>query len=399
MNRSRRGTLVVWVVLASGPEVSGQAAGELKARLDPIVKAQAEARRQFHRELEGKTTADAQRPAVDRYQAAVSRNTRELLELVRADPKDPAVVEALQFVIDTARAGPGDESYQAMELLRDHMRDPGMGSLCGHLFYFVHAPAAESLLRAVMEQNPDHNDRGQACYWLAYYLRLQARMVRTVRARPERIAAYVHERFREATMRLVKETDPEALEKQSEALLERVVAEFADASRGYDDVPLGKIAEGELFAARNLAVGKLAPEIAGKDHEGKSFALSDYRGKVVVLTFSGNWCGPCVGMYPQERKLVARLKGRPFEMVSVNTDASAETLAKSVEAGEITWRCWWDGGTSGPITTRWGISSFPSIFVLDRAGVIRFKDVRGADLDKAVESLLAEGPTKAASPR
>ena len=49
-----------------------------------------------------------------------------------------------------------------------------------------------------------------------------------------------------------------------------------------------------------------------------------------------------------------------------------------------------DGGSGGPITAHWGISGFPSIFVLDKAGVIRFKDVRGDDLDQAVASLVDE---------
>jgi peroxiredoxin len=155
---------------------------------------------------------------------------------------------------------------------------------------------------------------------------------------------------------------------------------------------LGTIVSGELFARRSLAVGQEVPEVEGADHEGKAFKLSDFRGKVVVLTFSGNWCGPCVAMYPQERALVAKLKDKPFALVSVSTDADVETLRKSIASGEITWRCWWDGGTAGPITTRWGISSFPSIFVLDKAGVIRFKDVRGDDLEKAVASLLGEVP-------
>ena len=76
--------------------------------------------------------------------------------------------------------------------------------------------------------------------------------------------------------------------------------------------------------------------------------------------------------------------------MSVNTDATVETLKKSIASGEITWRCWYDGGMAGPITTRWGVMAIPTIFVLDKAGVIRFKDVRGEDLDRAVATLLDE---------
>lgn len=38
-----------------------------------------------------------------------------------------------------------------------------------------------------------------------------------------------------------------------------------------------------------LAVGMIAPEIEGEDLDGKPFKLSDYRGKVVLLDFWGNW--------------------------------------------------------------------------------------------------------------
>ena len=59
--------------------------------------------------------------------------------------------------------------------------------------------------------------------------------------------------------------------------------------------------------------------------------------------------------------------------------------------GEITWRCWWDG-PSGPIRERWNVRSFPTVYVLDRAGVIRFTDRRGTSLDRAVMTLLEESP-------
>ncbi|MGD0044057.1 MAG: TlpA family protein disulfide reductase, partial [Isosphaeraceae bacterium] len=96
----------------------------------------------------------------------------------------------------------------------------------------------------------------------------------------------------------------------------------------------------------------------------------------------------------QQRELVARHARKPFALVSVDTDASLDTLRQSIARGEITWRCWWDGGMTGPITTRWGIRLFPSIFVLDRAGVIRFQDLRGDDLDRAVTSLLDAAAVK-----
>jgi peroxiredoxin len=390
MMRLGVGWIACVLLLAAASPAFGQAPAGLKERLDAIVKRQQEVSRQFTEDRKGKTREETRKPGIDRFLAETSENTEEVLKLVTVYPGDPAVVAALKFVIKTARAGPGDESYRAITMLRDHVRDPGMGEVCGVIFYFVHAPEAAWLLWAVLDQHPNRNDRGQACHMLATYLQRQANMVRRIRDKPARIDDYVHERHKEATERLVKTAVPEALEKQAELLLERVVAEFGDVKNLYDERRLGAIAQGELFKTRHLSVGKVAPEIAGSDHEGKPFRLGDYRGKVVALTFSGNWCGPCVAEYPQERELVAKLKDRPFAFLCVNTDPDVATLKKSIASGEITWRCWWDGETTQPITTRWGISSFPSMFVIDRAGVIRFKEVYWADLDRAVASLLDE---------
>jgi len=44
-----------------------------------------------------------------------------------------------------------------------------------------------------------------------------------------------------------------------------------------------------LLAAEEVTLGKPAPEIDGKDIDGKAFKLSDHRGKVVLLTFWGDW--------------------------------------------------------------------------------------------------------------
>jgi peroxiredoxin len=360
-----------------------------------IEAAQKVARERFSAELQKvERTEAAQQPATDRFLAELRQNLGAALELAGANPDDPVAFDALRFVIRTNGTGPGDETARALRMIleRGYARAPRQGAYLAHVgILLFQYPDAERVLRLVLDENPNRDDRGAACYWLAHYLSRQAKMVRRFREDPAKMKVY--ERYTAATPidALVKEKDPDALDQASQALLERVASEFGDVREEGETHDLGTIVSGELFARRSLAVGQEVPEVEGADHEGETFKLSDFRGKVVVLTFSGNWCGPCVAMYPQERALVAKLKDKPFALVSVSTDADVETLTKSIASGEITWRCWWDG-TSGPITTRWGIDGFPSIFVLDRSGVIRFKDVRGDDLDKAVASLLGEAP-------
>ena len=96
-------------------------------------------------------------------------------------------------------------------------------------------------------------------------------------------------------------------------------------------------------------------------------------------------------MYPHERSLVKRLAGKPFALLGVNSDKDREVLKDVMTEKEITWRSWWDGGTTrGPIATRWNIETWPAIYVIDHQGVIRYKNLKGPQLLKAVEQLLSE---------
>jgi hypothetical protein len=96
-------------------------------------------------------------------------------------------------------------------------------------------------------------------------------------------------------------------------------------------------------------------------------------------------------MYPHERSLVEKLKDKPFAIIGVNSDRDREKLKKVVEEKKLTWRSFWDGGdTTGPIASAWNVTYWPTVFLLDHAGVIRYKDVSGKDLDAAIEKLVDE---------
>lgn len=78
----------------------------------------------------------------------------------------------------------------------------------------------------------------------------------------------------------------EELDEEIESLLNRCRDEFAGVNRG--KIKIGKLAAAKLFAAR-IKVGKPAPEITGVDLDNVEFNLSDYRGKVVMIDFWGDW--------------------------------------------------------------------------------------------------------------
>ena len=96
-------------------------------------------------------------------------------------------------------------------------------------------------------------------------------------------------------------------------------------------------------------------------------------------------------MYPHERSLVARLKDQPFALVGVNSDKDMEKLKARMAEEKITWPSFRDDSTSGPIATKWNISGWPTIYVIDQKGIIRVKNVREKQLDEWVDRLLAEG--------
>jgi len=177
----------------------------------------------------------------------------------------------------------------------------------------------------------------------------------------------------EANSARLRRIDPEKLIEEAEALYERVPREY--------DVPesflleLRESAKRDLFELQHLSVGRIAPELAGKDLDGKPMKLSDYRGKVVLLSFWGTWCAPCMALVPKERSLVERLEGKPFVLLGINGDEDREQAKKAAERERMTWRSWWDGSPPGPIAEAWNVKGWPTLYLLDREGIIRFKCV------------------------
>src|SRR5262249_31849023 len=153
----------------------------------------------------------------------------------------------------------------------------------------------------------------------------------------------------------------------------------------FQNSTVAKVAAERIEAAKAitaLVVGATAPDVTCKLLDGKEIKLSSYKGKVVMLDVWATWCGPCRAMIPHERDLVKKMKGKPFELVSVSADKEKETLQKFLEKEEMPWTHWWDEGPKSKVLTTYRVRAFPTLYIIDHSGVIRHKWVGSPGNDK-----------------
>jgi thiol-disulfide isomerase/thioredoxin len=345
---------------------------KLKLLKEPLEKAWKEYTRFAFRQA--RKEGDPEEPiekAWKEYTRVADTIIPKMLDLVREDPRSPAAFDVLTWIALEPRNLSLAHGKQAVELLRHHTQNPDIAKTCaqvGDLWREYEFQPVWDLLKTVADKNPDRAARGNALLGLA---RLHNHK-----------AEYLH--FHE-------KGDPAPLRAEAERLFARIESEFGDCPNlRTGEGTLAQPAKAELYELRHLSIGKVAPEMNGEALDGKPLKLSAFRGKVVVVTFWGTWCGPCMRMIVEEKKWAERYKDRPFALVGVNTDLTREKGTAGVEKEKISWPSFWDGH-GGPIADTWNVHAFPTAYLLDDLGVIRWKDNGHSErFDRVLEQVLAE---------
>jgi thiol-disulfide isomerase/thioredoxin len=332
------------------------------------------------------------------------------IKLAETYPEHPAAVDALLWVTDLAAhyAVVVRELLplyaRAVELLleRDRIDDPRVGLACLQGLRYD-CPPSERFLRVAMVKSRNREVRARACLGLAKVLSAK-RVIALSRAYDEGgespLAPLIARRIDPSYVKYIREANPGALYAEIEALFERAAKDYGDVV--YDPIREGihrrtiaSVAESELHELRHLSVGKAAPKIEGESVDGEPLKLSDYRGKVVVLNFWASWCGPCMDLVPHERALVKRLEGKPFALLGIDGDADRKKAANVMVKEKMNWPSWWDHTDGdGPIATQWNVRGWPTLYILDHNGVIRYKDFPRNHLGMLVDSLVKEFEAK-----
>ncbi|MCP4098260.1 MAG: redoxin domain-containing protein [Planctomycetaceae bacterium] len=175
----------------------------------------------------------------------------DLNAVVAANADNPANFDAIMWV--TMNMAGSDAGTKAMDtLFEKYIDNEKMANLCGVLAQGrMPVKNVDKKLEQLIEESPH----------------------KAVRA--------------SATMALAKTVKDET---RAEELYESLIANYGDLT---SPMTRGKTfkeaADNALFQLKYLSIGKVAPDIEGEDLDGVAFKLSDYRGKVVVLDFWGDW--------------------------------------------------------------------------------------------------------------
>ena len=174
----------------------------------------------------------------------VAGYSKKMLALAEKDPKSSAAADALVWAL---RRSYYDQSVgpQVIALLKEHhIESEKLGDACQMLAY-NNSKENREFLNTIIERNPHDKVKGAASLALG---------------------------------QMLANENPTEAEKHLNAVIEK-----------YGSKNQKEQAKGALFEMHHLGIGKVAPEIEGEDVDGKKFKLSDYRGKVVVIDFWGDW--------------------------------------------------------------------------------------------------------------
>jgi len=279
----------------------------------------------------------------------------QLWQIANSDRRSITAVQALWLACQLYSTEQSDAVLQRAlaRLLEDHIENRGLHRVLRDIARLRHG-AVDGFFEQVSKRSTHRHVQAAACFYRAIHLAL-----------------------------LDRAQDNDAIN----GLLDRCAKEFGDVR--LDAASLAEHAQAFRSVFGRVSVGKPANELTGQDVDGKPMKLADYRGRAVLLMFFTDSSPHCVLMYPHVRQLAQRYSDQPFVLLGVNCDGG-DTLRNLIRDGKVTWRCWADGA-SGPIAKQWQVSQFPTLYLIDKQGIVRkvFNDrPEEKELDEAVEKLV-----------
>ncbi len=274
MKRNSRwlSTSFVWLALGIVPAFAQTPAGKAKAdkpakaadtpktdhakKFDDIQKRRDEAMKAFQQKLEDAKSDEERQKLIDTENP--DKGFLAEFQKLATDAKgtDVAAKALVQVVMIGGRVDEAEASKQALQtILADHAASPEISLVLFVLDQVLDEEGAKAARETITAKNKTKPVQATLVY-------LQAQ-----------------------TTEQEKGEDAEELR----PLYDRLAKEFKQVKMPYGDQTYGAVAESWIFVRDNLSIGKTAPDFEATDENGVKWKLSDYKGKVVVIDFWGEW--------------------------------------------------------------------------------------------------------------
>jgi hypothetical protein len=208
--------------------------------------------------------------------------TGKVMELVDSSEDQELSASILAWVAQNDR---GENKAAAVEqLLTDFPESEELATIATSMGRAMPEPKNEVILRSLIENSPHDSVKANATLSLVNMLSSMNRFADM----PKTARAGFVKQMGEGGEEFLDKWTAEAVAAETEKLLEAAMESYADVPYGRGST-VGEFAENKLFSIKYLQIGKVAPDIEGSDLDEVEFKLSDYRGKVVVIDFWGDW--------------------------------------------------------------------------------------------------------------
>jgi thiol-disulfide isomerase/thioredoxin len=147
----------------------------------------------------------------------------------------------------------------------------------------------------------------------------------------------------------------------------------------FPDANLFKLRSGDMREVKELAkwnaakiekqlAGKPAPDLALTDIQGKPLALSNFKGKTVLLDFWTTWCGPCRADAPALDKLYRKYGEKDLMIVGISVSEERDLVKKFLNQHPHSYPIVLTTENEMPLPYQ--VSAFPTYIVIDRDGTV-----------------------------
>ena len=289
----------------------------------------------------------------------VSRAAAAATAILEEGGTHEKTIDAAEFLIKQAAMAPGghEHAYRGAKALLEHAPDYGEWRMVLSRMHAYRSfgedgtptsPAAGAFFEELASEAEDPVLRAAGQYYMAAGL---MESVNVLQLSPEDRAAR-------------RQSALEAAAGLSVGVEEEQFIEAAFSARTFAE------AEADLInSIRHATVGSTPPELTGTRLDGPEEALSDYRGRVVLLDFWATWCKPCIAALPKLRQLVADLPADRFVLLAISVDETVETVTEFMKDEPMPWANW-HVAMESEVTRVLDVNAYPTYVLVDEQGEI-----------------------------